>query len=137
MSADMELYVFSDNTANHTLIKHLTDANGYPGDIYHEILEASVDGIWFCAFSSIKASLSGEVEKYIPGPLTALLEVIDESEPKPITDELAAQVLEAMKTPNKSIYQGEVDGPRGVTSPEKVKQFLEEHQGRLLLPISG
>ena len=79
MSADMELYVFSDNTANRTLIKHLTDANDYPGDIYFEVLEASVDNIWFCAFSSAKASFLGEVEKYMPGPLTALLEVIDES----------------------------------------------------------
>lgn len=131
MSADLELLALKDprdaDTAWHSQnIEVFLDDDEDPGEFlrlqemgfkvacqtdYDHFCELHIDAwrrgdtIFFCELSTLKASILGEIHKYIPGPALSLIRLLSTFDGPPrITQPFIRAVMVAMNTPNRSIY---------------------------------
>lgn len=130
------------------------------GALRRELRLEERPGCWIGQVSWLKAGLSGDHRRFIPGPVEAVHALL---EPAPVlTPGLASAVMVAMNQPNHSIYgsrryyygRQRISGPRirmidptiylvrkpehnavysGVARRRHVKQWLARHMGRRLV----
>lgn len=77
--------------------------------------------------SWLKAALLGENDRYVPDPIQAVSDIITDDLPV-IDDELIERVRAALSLENKTGY--------GVSPPDRVVAFLQEHKGKRAFTVS-
>lgn len=150
MAADLILYALEDTPAVRDAITRLAEVDligetGPDGDLDKEFTvmsseewdatraAAGLDSprspqIEVGPLSLLKASLDGDADRYLPGPIQGIIEVLEGEPLHEITPMLTTQIMVAMNRPDHSTYR---DWKRGATRRE-VKRFLTENTGRLL-----
>jgi hypothetical protein len=86
-----------------------------------------VDSIWIGKVSWLKAALVEGGERFIPGPVAQISDLIDESYPV-LTSELADSILTALGTENMTSYE--------TAKPDDVRPWLDSHMGMRLFTVS-
>lgn len=92
---------------------------------YHKIAET--DNVWVGEVSWLKAFLLGQPDVYVPNPVVAVSDLLGE-ELSVLDEELAKQILAALKTPNQTTYK--------ISNPLPVEKFLRDHMGLRLFTVS-
>ena len=83
--------------------------------------------IWIGEVSWLKAALFEDSDKYVPGPVEQIVEIIGEDFPT-ITEELIVKVEAAFYAPNTTKYE--------VAREEDVVEFLRQHKGKKVVTIT-
>ena len=83
--------------------------------------------VWIGEVSWLKASLFDDPDRFIPGPVQAVYEVVGEDF-REIDDEMIKEIEEALSLENTTSYR--------LASKESVIKFLKEHYGKKTFTIS-
>jgi len=83
--------------------------------------------IWIGEVSWLKAALFEDPDKYVPGPVEQIVEIIGEDFPR-ITEDLIVKVKAAFYAPNTTKYE--------VAREEDVVEFLRQHKGKKVITIT-
>jgi len=86
-------------------------------------LVTSTPNVWVGEVSWLKAALFEDEEKYVPGPVAKVFDIIDEHLPM-IDDALIEQIREALRVENTTSYSVNSE----VTNNEVIN-FLQKHKG--------
>lgn len=119
------------------LIRSREDWNDFTGmttERYWELFETLIgdDQLWISQYSALKASLSGEQDRWMPRAASKLFDMFDgDNTFQTITPSLVTQIMVAMNQPKLSHYE-RTPGMRGVKSRREVKRWLESHMGETL-----
>lgn len=140
MAADMHIHALvgvteqdvADFQANTLGTRHFNMVRGLDiqmsgrwGELYDKIGETP--SFWVGSVSWLKASISGDDEKYIPDPVARVQEAIGEYFPV-LDEELRDKIITAFDVPNNTLY--------GVTRGDELAEWLDAHMGDRLFTIS-
>lgn len=140
MAADLHIHVFTDEfTEEHykafssntlgSKFFNLNNDSKYEDKNRCDLFELCswTPQVWVGEVSWLKAALTGDGDEYIPGPVVAVSEIIDESFPV-INEELISEIYDAMKIDNDTEYD--------VSSADDVICFLKDNLGKKAFTIS-
>tara|TARA_B100000614_G_scaffold258752_1_gene281762 strand:+ start:33729 stop:34157 length:429 start_codon:yes stop_codon:yes gene_type:complete len=141
MAADLHIHVFAEGEVEEAVFEDFF--SGTLGSKYFNLdrnrnrdeemdsysIISSLPNVWVGEVSWLKAALFEDNKTFIPDPVGAISEIINEGEEfVKIDDELIAKVKEALGHENKTAYS--------VTSQQEVIDFLESHKGKLAFTVS-
>lgn len=99
------------------------------GEAYLRVAETP--GVWVGEVSWLKAALTGDVETYIPDPVSDVREAIGEDLPI-IDQDLIERVMQALKGSNETGY----DVANETYGVRQIREFLETHRGLRAFTVS-
>lgn len=94
-------------------------------DLYDKV--SDVPNIWIGEVSWLKAGLTDDPDKFVPGPVMKISDLIGEDLPV-LNDELINNIIEALQSENTTLYE--------LASPERVRPFLETYKGERVFTVS-
>lgn len=136
MAADLHIHIFKGITE-----QDLADFNSNtfgskyfnPRSVFEKSKDNSYDKmcetpqIWIGEVSWLKAALLEDSERFVPGTVMQISELIGEDLPV-LDDELIAKILAAFDTPNATGYS--------LAAADEVAEFLEQHKGKQVFTVS-
>lgn len=117
MSADFTLYAVTESewprweylsNVKSWVFSNEEDDNSDELEEFHSLLQClhNENRVMFIGeVSFLKASLTGDYDKFIPGPVQGVLETICKNLGNPLTERIVKSIIVSMNKPNKSIYK--------------------------------
>lgn len=138
MAADLHIHIFEGATEDDLaeFFSNTIDSKYFGFCLrrrsYEEIVQSHrkigmTPHIWVGEVSWLKAGLLGDEERYVPGPVQAIADIIGEDLPV-IDDVLIERIEAAMHEPNTTSYR--------LAAAQDVLEFLKEHKGKRCFTVS-